>query len=480
MGAPMSFVTIRSCALALLSIIILFGSSLPVATAAPGEHSSAWGSMAGDPRVYEDGAACFSEIEAQARDGTACAVLYGHIFDLLNRVYINVQRPHPESEDLARGFPGVVGHEALFNFNELTLASTAGFVEYKDDGTNPRVHPEQGITSDVVIDTAVPITGYWYLSADFDEASGFDEFPEGSGSPNVGVLPCLTVRMTLETGRYHDAGDVLAVGETTKHVVSRGGGNETETGIPTTDCPGARPTDVAMLGDATEFKVDLVPVSNDLRIPRAKGFVIHVEWYQFAPDGPDEPTKVYMGQTNLRTGEDHLTRVLLPIANAVTIERVTPVAFDGKIYVQVVANSPWGSYDVDPGSIALKLRGADGTEIPMLNVEEPILRYSRDHGGHFEPVTAVFAWDHMLQNLPTGSYEIVASAMNWQHTATATEIGQLEIMGHDRVELRANTGEVTTAPSGITDKETAPGAPLALTLVLVAVLAFGARRRRTG
>lgn len=456
-----------------LALLFVLSMTSP-ASASPGAHGEAYGSTAGDPRVFEDGKACFDALLASgaADRGSTCDVLYAHIFDLLQWVPVNVQRPSSEFyQDLAQGFPGVpVGHEEYHNLNELMLNSSPGFVEYLEPGTDPRIHPERGITADVVFDPDVPITGYWYLSADFDEIATVDDIPPGSGmGPDAGILPCLTVRMVLQTGQYAFKGTDLAAGSTTKTIVSAKAAEEPGESLAETECPGAGPGDIMTPENVTEFEVTLDPLSDPVVIPRGEGFVVRVEWYQFAPGNPDDQNKVYQGQINVHTGVEHLARVLMPIQNALVIEKVDPVSFDDKIYVQVQANSPWGSYDVDPASLALTLRDPLGNEIPMQH-EPPLLRYSVDHGGHFEPVIAVFEWDAKAQNLAPGSYTIEATAKNWQHSATATASTPMEVEGK-RIIIRG-PDEVPEVPA-----EESPLAATGLLLTALLGLAMAMRRR---
>jgi len=119
------------------------------ASAAQSEPYTAYGATAGDPRIFEDGAACFAAIVD--RDGTSCAVVYGHVFDQLNRLPMNQQRPPDALPDGTYAGYSSPGLEPVWDFNDVTFYLLRGFVQYADDGGRPpvpvpglsRAHPRQ-------------------------------------------------------------------------------------------------------------------------------------------------------------------------------------------------------------------------------------------------------------------------------------------------------------------------------------------------
>lgn len=444
------------------------------------QTTTPYGTVSGDARVLEDGAKCF---EAVAGSQDTCVVLYGHVFDLLNAVPANVQRPPDGAIDLSKGFTGTPGYEPVWDFNQLDLYSSPGFVEYPPNSNEkPRLHPERGLSFDVQVSKDVPVTGYWYLSADFDEFSpaGVDNAPPGSADdPSVGILPCLEVRMVLQTGRYFGSGDVLAEGSVTKTIVTADplGANQQDTSaIPATPCPNGD-TAVVENGDVIEFEVDLGVANAD--IPRLQGFVIHVEWFNYAPGEEDNPDKVYTHQWNLHTGTDYVPRVLVPIKNPVEVSKVRPQFFDGKIYIHGVFNSPWGSYDVDHGTIGVEVFDESGAPVAA-NIEDPILRYSVDHNGHFKPVNATFPWDYKADGVAPGTYTVRVTAQNWQHTGTHVKEGQITIASDVRKSVATDSegNSLVGDPEAGLGAEESPLGAFAPTLVVLGLLGLASMRRK--
>ncbi|MBW3584124.1 MAG: hypothetical protein KY455_13620 [Euryarchaeota archaeon] len=465
-------------------LVVLALLTVPMASA----QSTQFGSTAGDPAYLEDGKECFERIGYDEATGvgtdgeTSCVVLYGHVFDLLNAVPINIQRPIPGTDPIARGFSGSPNAEPYWDLNQLTLYSSPGFVEYKSDPlAEPRLHPERGLTDDVKMSKDVGIIGYWYLSADFDEVS------VAGGDPVVntdaGVMPCLTVRMVLQAGRVYDGREPLASGSTTKTIVSADAAGDKRAGETghTHPCPNSDGI-ISEPSKVTEFKVEMEPASGD--IPKIQGFLVHVEWYQFDPaNDPDRNQKVGQHQWNLHAGDQYLNRVLFPVKNGVRIDEVRPQFFDNKIYIHGVFNSPWGSYDVDTGSIIVRVLNAAGEEVAnsltSASIEDPILRYSVDHDGHFKPVNATFPWNFKDDDLPPGEYTIEVSTMNWQHTAAAVKTGKV-IIGSSAKEVKTfdSSGEEQINADGSKVNEESPATPVLVPGVLLGLLAFAALRRR--
>lgn len=472
-----TIVTVTTVALALLLLI-------PAGSA----QSTQYFATSGDEIYRQDGAECLEAVgfdPANIEEGQdTCVVLYGHIFDLLNAVPINIQPPPGAQPDLSRGFTGAPNVEQLgFDNNQLPLYSSPGFVEYASpDDTEPRLHPERGITDTVDLSDTVPVTGYWYLSADFDEVSVAGGDP--AANPDVGVMPCVTVRMVLETGRVHNQGTYLAEGFETKVLVNQDGGAGGASPAPAeVDCSGfgnsAESAEVMMPEDVTEFKVDMGVAKGD--IPKIEAFLVYVEWYQWHPGDPDNKEKIGQHQWNLHTGGEYRNRVLIPVKNPVRIEEVRPQFFDGKIYIHGVFNSPWGSYDVDPSSIEITIKDADGNVVEANNIEPAILRYSVDHDGHFKPVNATFPWDYKADGLGPGEYSIEVTAMNWQHTGIAKKVGKVVIGSNaDDVETFDDSGnKQENIDTRLNQAEEGPGAGvILLTTALLGLLGAARYRRR--
>lgn len=403
--------------LASLAVVVLVaGFTAPVlGQANPG------GDIPGRDEIKEDGKACFDAADPAV---VTCTVLYGHLFNLLDPVPINVQFPNEQCHDLDRGFTSVptVGP---FDQAKQDLYSSPGFVEYeqgsiKDGVCDPRLHPERGITSDVIIDTSIPIMFYWYMSADTDDVS----LAADPRDVNTGAMPCLEVTVQLWTGRHPGQGTLLAQGKSTRTVLSSKVAPETD--LPTPD-PCVDPATATIypnlqIKKVHEFPVNLGPALGN--IPKVEAFVIHVEWRQFSQTGSQ---KFAQREWNVHTGVEYRNRLVVPVLNPQRVEEVRPQLFEEKIYIHGVFNSPWGSYDVDPSSLKVEILKPDGSVFESSNLGEPILKFSVDHDAHFRPVNATFPWEYKKDNLPPGTYKIRMSSLNWQHTAGASNEATIEL-----------------------------------------------------
>lgn len=465
-------------------LVALLVTALFLVPGATAQTDSSFQSTSGDPQYLEEGKECLEAVGFSADIGPlpgapTCTVLYGHLFDIISAVPINVQRPPSGQLDLARGITGEpVAEQAGFNKNQLTLYSSPGFVEYQsptDD--DPRLHPERGITDDVKIDKAIPITGYWYMSADAEEVSTFGG--DHADGVDVGAMPCLTVRMVLQTGRVYGTGQTLAEGSITKTIISDGVTDTQESTGQTMDCSTIKggQAEIMSPNQVTEFKVDLGTASSD--IPKINAFHVFVEWYQWAPSSPDSKDKVGQREWNIHSGPSYPNRVVIPLENPVRIEEVRPQPFAGKIYIHGVYNSPWGSYDVDPGTMTLKIFDASGKEVSNPTVSEPTLHFSVDHDGHFKPVNATFAWDYLKDDLVAGEYTIELGVQNWQHTGAAVASGKIKIGANAQdVEAFDNKGNLQKNQNSLMTAEESPLSPMTLIALLAAVAIGLARLRR--
>jgi PGF-CTERM protein len=178
------------------------------------------------------------------------------------------------------------------------------------------------------------------------------------------------------------------------------------------------------VGPVTEFPVNMGSASGI--IPKAEAFVIHVEWRQFSQTGQ----KVAQREWNVHTGVNYRNRLVIPVMNPLQVEEVRPQLFEDKIYIHGVFNSPWGSYDVDIGSLMVEILKPDGTPLETSNIGEPILKYSVDHDAHFKPVNATFPWEYKKDNLPPGTYKVRLHTMNWQHTAMSINEATVDFPGN--------------------------------------------------
>jgi hypothetical protein len=416
------------------------------------EHQ-AFGAQAGDPRTQEDVQECLDQT-AHSRELT-CIALYPHLLDNIFSVPANTQRPADCLKDRARGWfaPGVAG----WAHSGLQWYSSPGFVEYSphagDDACEaPRVHPERGLAKDLRLSTEAPIIGYWHLSADQLEITplGIGSGPEGE--PSAGAMPCVSVEMTLQTGRYLGQGDIIAQGTTTKTIVSTPKQLDEHPLPPYDPCPGSQGRITAE--PTTKFRIDLGRAQQD--IPGNEGYLVHVRWYQWDGERLPEEGSLQQPGWNIRSGPDHVNRLILPVQRPAAIEELKIVTFRNTTYIQATIDSPLGSYDIDMENLRIGLYNERREQVPLEKLGDPIYRFSIDIDGHLRPVNVTIPWDKHEENLPSGIYTLRVSAPNWQHTHTASD----EITIH------------------IAKKEGWPEAPFPVLPLLIAVIGLVWARRR--
>lgn len=413
-------------------VLALLLGALPGASAWHWEdenENTAFGSQAGDPRTVEDAGECLEEV--QDREELACMVLYPHIWDDRWMVPVNTQRPADclgdvESSHVFDFLPGNDEAESIW-------FSSPGFAEYatQEDGNScePEItHPERGLTRDLVLSPESNITGYWYLASGLSEPSA----PIGSGQAlSAGSMPCMTVEFTMRNGKFTEDGDVIAHGSTTKTIVSTPGGTDPDP-LPIEDpCPGSLGT--VDPGSVTEFRVDLG--TPQFTVPQDKGFIVLVHWYQWNPEVLGEDLPVKQSHWKVLAGPEHANRLTVPVVEPLSVDGLDLQEEDGSVQIRSIINSPMGSYDVDVQNIRVEVFDDAEEKIDLKHLQEPILRYSVDIGGHFRPVNVTFPWDLEKEDLDPGTYTVRMSATNWQHThdamneTTFTIPAQAEVQG---------------------------------------------------
>lgn len=384
------------------------------------EPNEQFGAKAGDPRVLEDGAPCHEALDAtdQAKPDEFCLVLYAHQLDLLNRGYLNTQRPAECAEDLARGFTTAPHVEPYWNFHRKVLSAQSGFTEYTDgcvgaaQAAGSRDYSEQLRVSD-----SADILGYWHLSADALEVSNVGVGSGPEQGPSTGVMPCVTVRMVLETGPHPGAGRVIAEGETTKTILTTPDGEPMPVGVQDL-CPGA--TGEITGEEVTEFEVNLGSVAADLP---PDGFHVEVQWYQHDGGDPDNENNVVQNDWNMRTGAEHLNRILMPVRQTHHVDQLTTTTNgDGTITVDAKISSVLGRYDVDLENLRLQVIDPQGAPVDLQHVQGPVVNntWMHVHGGHLWPLEAQFLFDPEKEGFEPEGHSVRVLAANWQHTTVAT------------------------------------------------------------
>ena len=373
--------------------------------------------------------------------------LYAHIYDLLQPVPINTQ---PMIDlDLARGFgsPSVAGAGPLETPASLRFVSTPGLVEYNltEDGF-PRMHPERGISYDVLLDTSKPVTGRFFLGAralDVPQAGQ-------TGGPEAGVLPALTVRMTMrvgdDIGSDLDAGEIIAQGQTM-----------------------LAPDQWPVNGAPVEVVVDMGTPLKD-RIPGDEAFNTLIEW--FNAETPDGAARVTQRDWVVHTGERYPNRVDVTVANPIAIYSLRPTPLgDSKLTIHAVMNSPFGNYDLDVPNITMSIQGPSaprGIAAPL------VVQRSFEHNHHYEPVELTWVWDYRGEGASAGDYTVTVTAQNLQRTATATKAATFVLPEQGRAVGYDDTGAEVAAEGVDAPSDT----PLGAAIVVAAIAGAAILRAR--
>lgn len=380
--------------------------------------------------------------------GPIVVPLFGHIYDLLQPVPMNTQ-PMID-KDLARGFgtPTVTGTPAAAP-NSLRFYSSPGLVEYNEtekDGL-PRHHPERGISFDVLLDPSKPIVGHWFLGV---KALDVPQAGQTSG-PEAGVMPALTVRMTMRTGddvgADLDSGQIIAQGSTT-----------------------LEPTKWPANGAPAEFVVDMGTPQLD-RVPGNVSFNVKVEW--FNAESPDGATQITQRDWILHTGAKFPNRVDVTVLNPLALYSVKPTPVgDDVVSIHAELNSPFGNYDVNTTTVEIEF---DGPTSPSSLGEPLIVQKSYEHNHHYEPVEVTWVWNFKDDDAKPGNYKVTVRAKNLQGTALVEKSASFIIPEKGHVTGYSDSGELVEA-QGQAPENATPGFGVAL-LVLAAVAALVSRRR---
>lgn len=380
--------------------------------------------------------------------GPVVVPLYAHIYDLLQPVPLNTQ---PMIDlDLARGFgsPSVAGAGALETPTSLRWVSSPGLVEYNvtEDGF-PRMHPERGISYDVLLDTSKPIIGHFFLGV---KALDAPQAGQTTG-PEMGLAPALTVRVTMragdDVGADLDAGALIAQGSAT-----------------------LAPDKWPVNGAPVEFVIDMGAPLVD-RLPGIDAFNVKVEW--FNAESPDGAARVTQRDWVVHTGAQFPNRVDVTVVNPLALYslRPTPLGTD-QVSIHAVMNSPFGNYDVDVANTTMTV---SGPSTPLSMNPPLVVQRSFEHNHHYEPVELTWLWNYRVDRAEPGTYTVTVVAPNLQKTATVTKSASFVIPEDGRAVGYSDTGEVV-APQGDAVEADTPF-PLLVGMLLIALAARSRRRR---
>lgn len=385
--------------------------------------------------------------------------LYGHVFDLLNKVPINTEVP--PASDLGRNFgtPTLrTGVQDLDTQNYLYFYSTPGPVHYNVTETvggvvGPRLHPERGIAMDMELEPGKDIVAYWYMSADSVSTRTVGFAP----GVDLGVLAQLKVRATIrlgdDIGQDLDKQPIVAQGEALVDMI-------------------VTPSDPKVY----EIVINLGKPQREV-IKADEDFNIKFEWYQVK----DEASGAEFVQRDweLHTGKDYPNRVHLWVRNPVVLQDIHPQFVGDKLVIHNYLNSPLGNYDVDASSTTVTIQGPSEAK----SLSQPVVvQRTWEHNHHFDAVTVTYLWDYRDDDAVPGEYKVTTSAWNLQHTAMAEKTAHFYIDegGKAGKAIAASGDEIK--PFDLEDVEkgpkNAPGFEGLFVIAALAAVAFGRRKKR--
>ncbi|MCA1813746.1 MAG: hypothetical protein LC624_07330 [Halobacteriales archaeon] len=391
--------------------------------------------------------------------------------------------------------------------NKLVIFLTAGPVQvhssndFNDTATfYSLLHNEHGRAKDVFLDTTKDVHAWFYAAADYFSWAQFCpdgfvpgilpdvtcEYPPWAWDP--GVMPNFVVEATLYMGSLGEYGQGAsdpppiheAVTNGQAKVIAHGATDpqDLQTGLP--GSPNSQEFDVN-LGKPL---VDVVPKDQDI-------FLVY-SWYEQGPNGKMGLSMQPAPSMKPWAGEQYPVRFTVPVKNPVDVELVIPQFIHDKALIHGVLSSPWGSYDVDVGTVQLELRDPSGQYLSP----EHITRagdYSVAHGAHFKPVNITWVWDYKADHARPGTYKALVKGCDREAICSSTEatftinadgspgdftVGRSGQQTVSAGQLAGLTGQPPTEGSfhpANAGTHATPGLPF---VALLAVLALVALRRR--
>lgn len=303
------------------------------------------------------------------------------------------------------------------SFHTLYGFSTPGYVEYdfQEEG-GPRIHPERGLASDVLLDPSSPAKVTWYLETDF---SGGD--PRFSGLPTEmlpAVVPEVVVQATIRTGddisigaEAYNKGTLIAQGRSEPLLLAP---TDSDHYLPQPD------------GTAV-YRFDVPLTIEQDTIPADESYNVRIDIMMDVPGCNEDPDAALMSSQVLSfTSPELRPRLEWSVRNPLSIEYIHPQFVGEQLLVHMSFQSPWGNYDVDeaPGGIEVTI---DGPSEARSLTRATITQRFHEHGHHFEPVDVTYAWPYKADGAKRGEYTLTVTAWNDQRTASATGTAGFEI-----------------------------------------------------
>jgi len=412
-------------------------------------------------------------------------ILYGHFEDILNRAPLNTQIPCGEGEcnnpepNLNRGFltptlavPDQAGQTiAHFENNWFYMFSSAGFVEIVDGAW--RTHQEPGLAEEVKI-VGDTIHLYFYLSA--YPVPGQDSDAAPTGKNVVDAMPQVGVYARIETGRFPNAGTLIAEGDT-------GAGDAVPGVVP--NAPG-RVTLISAPGqpDIYEIDVPMKVVKNVIPDVRsgAAGFLVSINPYQIkqGDGGRDKDTQISQNDWRVRVGPKTPPHIVLTAEKSMMTKAASLSVYNGAMYVRWSFVSPWGSYDVNDRTINVQLMGGPTSPDPSkVGLSRPlVVKRSVDHDAHFKPVNATWKFDYQKANLADGEYMFHLNVMNLQETYQLQETLKFTMAGGQPQDMQIIGAPPPSLGPQAAKKGDSPGLAGVAAVAALAVAALAIDRRR--
>jgi hypothetical protein len=478
--------------------------------------------QAGD-RVPQDQAVVVEEI---LKTPGKMVTFYGHQFhhDQANPMPMNTQFPKGESDysigvASGCGAPPPLPTNALAKPSCETWASnnqlwytTAGFVQVKTSEEFTAVgysafHNERGMTKDVYVDMSMKPVSTFHMSADFHgwlvalcAAACWNWDP---GYFQDWVVESWLWHAPLGEWGSDPSGepDMSKVVQRAPEAVLLAHGKTAPIDMMSLD-PSVPTGEKTVYAFTAEMEWDPAFAATNGRIPYTSNIVAEFRWYQ-ETDGQKYILGVATAAPNwnVNSGEDWPSNVVVPVRNAIDVELVYPQFIHDKLVVLSVINTPWGSYDIDPGIINITFTDAKGSVIvPEEGTMFRVLEQSVAHAGHYLPVKPTWVWDFKKHGLEPGEYTVTVEVTNFQHSVTTSTSAKFTVTaegggtteegrsgfqtlkgnlhaGHEGTAADPNAqGNTTTGADPPADKDS-PGWAAAPAVVAVAAAAFLVRRR---
>ena len=383
------------------------------------------------------------------------STLYFHINGFQN-FPINTQKPSDEfSDEVNVGLttntlscvpenPGTGGLTGKKYHTFYGFASPS-YVEYNfTEDNKPRIHPERGLSYDVLIDPSGQFKVVWYLSTTTRAPSQGGANPDQLPLP----LPQVSVRATMRTraevsigDAAFNAGQLLAQGESAPANLA---------GPATTDVNFTQVNGNYVY----EFVVPMA-ISGGNVIPKADAYNMRIDVMMKVPTCDSNPDQAFMPNVvNVWSSPEARPRMHLSIMDPIRIEYMHPQFIGDELVIHTASNSPWGNYDVDEvansgtcyteGGITLRIQGPSTARSLC---RAAVVQRTHEHDHHMEAVDVSYIWPYKQDGAQDGVYTIVMEVQNDQHTATARGVAQFEIGKDLKVTRCGNSASVAGADS---------------------------------